>query len=75
MEAHRYEKAIPILRALLDRPEIEGKQRLQLSYGIALRCTGHRSEAMSTFGVAVSGDDSELKQMAWRYLADYETAQ
>lgn len=75
VEAHRYDQAIPIFRALLDSPEVKDKQRLQLSFGIALRCTGHTSEAMSAFSVACSGDDRELKQIAWRYLTDYETAQ
>lgn len=75
VEAKRYDQAIPIFRTLLERPEVENKQRLQVSFGIALLCTGHRSEAQSAFFSAVMGDDDESKQMAWKYLAEFETDQ
>lgn len=75
VEAHRYEEAIPIFQALLARPEVEGKQRLQLSFGIALRCTGQTSEALSAFSAAVVGNDAEAERVAWQYLAEYETDQ
>lgn len=75
VEAHRYEQAIPIFRALLAKPEVEGKQRLQLSFGIALRCTGQTSEALSAFSAAVVGNDAEAERVAWQYLAEYETDQ
>jgi tetratricopeptide (TPR) repeat protein len=68
-DAGRYGEAIPVLRRLLDRPELPDRQWLQIYLGTALASTGNSKEAQQMYLSAASGPDSNLAQTALEYAS------
>jgi tetratricopeptide (TPR) repeat protein len=72
VDAGKFNEAIPIFAELFKREQLDDRQRLEVYFAVALIRTGQPTEAQHLFFAAAKGENSELSQIALKYLSQIE---